>query len=220
MDEHYPIHHGLVDISLGAQQRMYVPIFTRGVNDFEVTRGVILRPPVTLEEEYAWYDKMVQNGSKSDVVFAILLHQPVAEGTPTAYRYIGNTALHGITWPAGYATSGTIIFDKTCFGKGYGTEAKLLLLCEAFRNRGLHKVCSHVKAFNGNSWGHLLACGYKEVGRRKNHHFVDGTFVDEIILEVFREDWEPIWKQYQEAKTLPRLTPEQRAYLKKEVERS
>ena len=199
-------------------RRDYIPLFMKGANDPEVMRGVILKPPVTLEEELAWYDAMTQNRKKAnDLVFALLLHEP---GEANAYRYIGHMGLHAITWPDGHAASGSIIADKACFGKGYGTEAKLLLLYEAFRNRGLRKVCSHVKAFNGNSWGHLLACGYKQVGRRKLHHFHDGTFVDDIELEVFREDWEPIWDAYQETKSLPKLSAEQRALLQKETRAS
>lgn len=214
MDEHYPIHHGLIHVSLGAMRREYIPLFMQGANDPEVMQGVLLRPPVTLEAEYAWYDKMVQ---KSDIIFAILLHEQGEVDAPIKYRYIGHTGLHSITWPDGHTTSGSIICDKTCFGKGYGTEAKLLLLYEAFRNRGLRKVCSRVKVFNGNSWGHLLACGYKQTGRQKRHHFYNGEFVDSVDLEVFREDWEPIWKAYQETKSLPRLTDEQRTLLQKEI---
>jgi RimJ/RimL family protein N-acetyltransferase len=214
MTDHYPIYSGLA-ISLGALRREYAPIFTAGVNDLEVTRGVLMRPPIILEQEYPWFEKPAD---EKNIVFAILLQEKDASGAMTGYRYIGNTALHGLTWPNGMATTGSIIVDKTLFGKGYGTEAKLLLLYDAFRNRGLRKVCSNVKAFNGNSWGHLLVCGYREVGRRKQHHFSAGTFVDEIIFEVFRDEWEPIWEKYQQTKTLPRLTEEQRAYLKKETD--
>jgi len=214
MSTHYPIHHGL-HVSLGAMQREYIPLFMRGANDPEVMLGVLLRPPVTLEAELAWYDKMTE---KSDIIFAILLHEEGGADAMTTYRYIGHTGLHGVIWPEGHATSGTIIVDKTCFGKGYGTEAKLLLLYEAFRNRGLRKVCSHVKAFNGNSWGHLLACGYRQVGRRKAHHFYDGAFVDSVEFEIFREEWEPVWRTYQETKRLPKLSATQRALLQKETQ--
>ena len=215
MNTHYPIHRG-VHLSLGAMQREYVPLFMTGVNDPEVMQGVVLQPPATLEEEYAWYDR--DKGNR--VIFAILLHEQNETDTTTGYRYIGHTSLHDLTWPGAYATSGTIIAVKSCLGKGYGTEAKLLLLYEAFCNRGLRKVCSHVKVFNGNSWGHLLACGYQQVGRRKRHHFHNGIFVDDIELEVFREDWEPIWKAYQETKKLPRITSEQRVLLQKETSMS
>lgn len=213
MDDHYPILPGQ-NVSLGAMKREYIPLFMRGVNDPEVTRGVLLRPPVTLEEELAWYDKPKTG---NDIVFAILLHEKGGGEGMTGYRYIGHTGLHNITWPNGCAATGSIVVDRTLFGKGYGTEAKLLLLYEAFRNRGLRKICSQVKAFNGNSWGHLLACGYREVGRRRAHHFSGGVFVDEIIFEVFREEWEPVWEKYQQTKELPRLSEEQRDRLRKET---
>lgn len=216
MNTHYPIHCGM-HLSLGAMQRDYIPLFMKGANNPEVMRGVLLRPPITLEAELAWYDNLVKARGETDVVLAILLHEQVGEDTTITYRYIGHTGLHGISWPNGRATTGSIIIDKTCFGKGYGTEAKMLLLYEAFRNRGLRKVCSNVKAFNGNSWGHLLACGYREVGRHKRHHFYDGTYVDDIEFEVFREEWEPIWDAYVETKKIPRLTDEQRALLQKEI---
>ncbi len=155
MSDHSSIHQGF-NVSLGAMRRDYIPLFMEGANDPDVMRGVILRPPVTLEAELAWYDNVASKAGNT--LFAILLHERGADGKVIDYRYIGHTGLHDIVYPDGYATSGTIIVDKSCFGKGYGTEAKLLLLYEAFRNRGLRKVCSHVKAFNGNSWGHLLAC--------------------------------------------------------------
>ena len=196
-------------------RREYIPLFISGANNPEVMRGVLLKPPVTLEAEFAWYDNKMTKSN--DVIFAILLHEKDEDGTVTGYRYIGHTGLHNITLPSGFATSGSIVIDRSCFGKGYGSEAKLLLLFEAFRNRGLRKVCSEVKAFNGNSWGHLLACGYKQVGRRKSHHFYNGNFADSIEFEIFRDEWESVWQKYQETKNLPRLTSEQRVLLKKEV---
>jgi len=212
---HFPVHHGLIHVSLGAMQRDYIPLFMPGINNPDVTRGLLIRPPLTLEQELAWYDGLAKR--ENDVLFAILLHERDEAGSLTGYRYIGHTGLHGITWPDGRATSGTVIADPTCLGKGYGTEAKLLLLYEAFRNRGLRKVCSHVKAFNGNSWGHLLACGYEQTGRHEAQHFYNGSFVDEVSFGVFREDWEPVWQTYQETGSLPRLTVEQRALLEKET---
>ena len=214
--DHTVIHHGLCAVSLGVMQREYVPLALPGLNNPEVMRGVIIRPPMTLEAELAWYDGLANR--KNDILFAILAHEYDASGNRTGYRYIGHTGLHDITWPAGHATSGSIIIDKNCFGKGYGTEAKLLLLHDAFKNRGLRKVCSNVKVFNGNSWGHLIACGFRNVGRRKQHHFSGGTYVDDIQLEVFRDEWEAVWQKYTESRKLPRLSAEQRAAIEKETD--
>ena len=65
--------------------------------------------------------------------------------------------------------------------------------------------------------GHLVKCGYTLCGRHKAEDFHEGTFVDEILLEVFRNEWEPVWQAYQTTGKLPRLTEEQRALIEKKL---
>lgn len=206
--EHYVAYKGLVGVSLAAMNREYLPIFMQHANDLTVTRGVLLRPPVTLEAQMEWYEGIAKR-SETDQVFAVLLHE-LSAGTPS-YRYVGHTGLHQIRWTNCSATTGSLLIDPTAHGSGHGTEAKLLLLYHAFFVKGLRKISSEVKVFNGNSWGHLLKCGYKPIGRRSRHHFHEGSYVDEIIFEVFREDFEPIWEAYTQTKKLPKLTEEQRS---------
>lgn len=205
---HYIAYEGRVSVSLAAIKREYIETLMEYANNLSVTRGVLLRPPVTLEAELAWFEKIAK-GSDTDQVFAILLHEPPIEGM-RQYRYIGHCGLHHITWPDGMATSGSLIIDPALHGKGHGTEAKLLLLYHAFFVKGLRHVRSEVKAFNGNSWGHLLKAGYREAGRFTRCRFDNGTFVDEVLFEILREQFEPIWHTYQEIEKLPTLTSEQR----------
>lgn len=210
-DIHYPVYAGKRNVSLGAMRREYIPLVMEGINDLSVTRGVLTRPPVTLEMEYAWYDNAFTKQSDSDNAFAILRHTDKPEGR--TYEYIGHTGLHRMNFPSAFGSTGSLIVKKDALGKGYGTEAKMLLLYHAFRVKGLRKVISEVKAFNGNSWGHLLKCGYEVIGRRKDHHFSDGAYVDEVVLEVFRETWEPLWERYQKSGELPMLTKKQRTLI-------
>ena len=205
---HLPVYEGLVNVSLGAMRREYLTDFVPWANNPEATAGVLIRPPVTLEEELAWYDGFAKH-KDTDNIFAILLQKKKRKGK-TEYQYIGHTGLHKITWPAGTGSTGSIIGLPHLFGKGYGTEAKLLLLYHAFFVKGLRKVVSRVKVFNSNSWGHLLKCGYEVVGRHRAHHLHESKFVDEVVLEVFKEDFLPIWENYQKTKTLPSLTKQQR----------
>lgn len=212
----YIIYDG-IHMSLGALQREYIPEVIKYVNDPRVSEGVLLRAPVTLEEEYQWYDGLLdRKHAGTDYVFAIFLRG----GTPEspAYTYIGHTGLHKISQRDSRATTGTLIFKTEWFKKNIGTEAKLWLQYHAFRVLGLRKLTSEVKAFNARSLGHLIKCGYRIVGRRKEQHFHNGRWVDEVLLEVFREDWEPIWAKYQETKEPPHLTPEQRELVEKETD--
>ena len=206
---HYIVYtspNGLV--ALAAMQRPYIDLVTLWLNNPEATAGIILSPPVTLESEIAWYERIHK---ESNIIFAILARKDTSE----QFKYAGHTALNRITWPDARASTGTFIGDPEARGRGVGKEAKMLLLNHAFRMVGLRKITSEVKAFNLASVGHLVACGYGVVGCRKEQHFHNGGFVDEILLEVHRRDFEPLWEQYQQTKEVPKLTDEQKAEIQK-----
>ncbi len=159
----------------------------RWINDPEVTRFLVARFPTTETMEVEWFDS--QGKSKNDVILAI--------ETLPEHVLIGTMGLHRISWEDGVATTGAIIGEKEYWGKGYGKEAKMLLLDYAFNTLNLRKICSSVKAFNGRSLSYNKRCGYQEEGRRVKQFFVDGEYHDEILLAVFREDWLPLWLEYQ-----------------------
>jgi RimJ/RimL family protein N-acetyltransferase len=213
MSNHYISYTGHVCTSLAAMQRKYIDDrFMEGVNDCEVTEGVLMKAPVTLEEELEWYDKL--SSQKGNVIFAVL----AKTGCPDdPYMVLGHTGIHKIVYPDAHGSSGTLLWRKELFQKGHGTEAKLLLLHHAFNVLGLRKVTSEVKAFNARSLGHLIKCGYEIVGRRREHHLHNRKLVDEIQLEVFYEDFEPIWEKYNETKSLPTLTKVQRKLVTRET---
>ncbi len=203
--EHYIAYEGLL-VSLALMQKEYGKDFLRWANEREGVEGTLQRPPYTWSNWEAWVAALDRNKGTEEV-FAILLHEP---GEKRVYRYVGHTGIHHARWPEGRGTTGSIIGDPSARARGCGTEAKLLLLRHAFLVMGLRKVTSSVKAWNARSLGHLIKCGYKIVGRYREHTFHEGAFVDEIVLEVFPKDWKPIWEAYRATGQLPKLTDEQR----------
>jgi len=212
MFTHYPVYDGHVSVSLGALQGGYVRKITEGINRYRAVEGTQQRGPYMPENAGEFVAKH-RNSRGKDEVFAILRHDG---SQPKNYRFIGLVGIHGISWPSGYGTGGIMIFSTSERG-GAGTEALLLLLYHCFSTLGLRKVDASVKAFNGPSLGHAVKCGFQIVGHRKAHHYHDGSYVDEILLEVFKEDWKPIWDRYNESKTLPKLTNSQRELVSKET---
>ena len=211
MTTHSIAYVGQKHVALAAMHRDYIPAIAEHANNMEVLEGVLLRPPVSLEAELTWYDGLAgRKNAGTDDIFAILTRED------KTYEFVGTTGIHSITWPHAFASTGSLIFQKDHLRKGYGTEAKLLLQYHAFRVKGLRKMTSTVKAFNARSLGHLIKCGYTICGRHKKQFFHDGGYVDEIMLEVRREDWEPIWTRYQESKEPPKLTDDQRVMVEKE----
>lgn len=212
MTTHIIVYRGLVGCSLGVMQEPYIPELLQFINDLEVTAGVMARAPVDVYEEEDWLRKLHTN-KKSNQIFAVLAHEP----GENEFRYIGHTGIHQILWPSGFGATGSLLGGNNARGNGYGTEAKLLLQYHAFRVLGLRKLTSTVKAFNAQSLGHLIKTGYRIVGRYTKHQFHDGEYVDEILLECFREDWEPLWAEYQAGRKLPKLTSGQRELVQSQI---
>ncbi|MDO8183796.1 MAG: GNAT family protein [bacterium] len=111
-------------------------------------------------------------------------------------RLIGTAGLHGIDRKNLTATGGIAIGEKSFWGKGYGSEAEMLLASYAFLTLNLRKINAGVFSNNSRSLKAAIKGGAVEEGRRKKQFYVNGEYVDEIILAVFKEDWSPRWKKY------------------------
>ncbi|HEX4213255.1 MAG TPA: GNAT family protein [Candidatus Dormibacteraeota bacterium] len=59
----------------------------------------------------------------------------------------------------------------------------------AFAEAGLNKLTSKYLQGNEASRRAQLGAGYREVGRRREHVFCGGRWVDVILTEVLAEDW-------------------------------
>lgn len=199
-------YEGMGSIALGLMIEEYVPIYIPWINERSSIRGTTQRPPYSAVMGVEWV-RGLDNKRGKEEVFAVLIKQKTKK---PMYRYVGHIGVHGIVWPHGFGTVGTMIGDKSAQGVGCGTEAMLLMLYHAFMILGLRKLTTMVKAYNAPSMGHLLKCGYQSVGRFKRHHLHEGGFVDEVLFEVFRDEWEQVWRKYQETSLPPRLSNEQK----------
>jgi len=163
------------------------PLLAKWMNDPEVS--VMLRAylPVMKPEEVVWVQSLAKRSATNIVVMMVV------DGVP-----IGTMGLHDIDHRHGTATTGAVIGEKAYQGKGYGVEAKMLLLEYAFNTLNLRKICSNVHEFNEFSEKYSLKCGYKKEGRRKDQHYSQGLYWDEIQLAVFRKDFMPLWDKFAE----------------------
>jgi len=157
------------------------------INDLEVTRYLFIDPPVTRQQEEKWFDDLAVR--ETDKVFAI----ETLDG-----KFIGTVGLHHINWKSRNAITGIIIGEKNYWNQGYGTDAEMLILYFAFNILNLRKVCSSVYSSNPRSLRCHQNCGFEIEGTKRQQIFKNGTYQDEIILGVFRDEWEKIWRQYQE----------------------
>jgi RimJ/RimL family protein N-acetyltransferase len=102
---------------------------------------------------------------------------------------IGIVGVTGINWVHGHGETFSHLRPGEYRGKGYGTEAKHLLLEYCFEQIGLHVLTSWVWQLNERSVGALAKQGYKPAGRLKADGIEKGVYYDDLVFDVLREDW-------------------------------
>jgi RimJ/RimL family protein N-acetyltransferase len=164
------------------------------MNDPEVTQYLMRVFPLMEKEEEDWIEELPK--SKNGFAFGIVEMEKK--------KLIGSIGLININWQSRTATTGTALGEKEFWGRGYGTEAKMLLLDFAFNALDLFGVSSRVMAHNERSLAYGRKCGYVEVGRlpqwmrRQN-----GERCDEVLLVVTQEKWRPLWVEYLKNRKAP-----------------
>lgn len=157
------------------------------VNDPEVSQYLGQFLPASMEDERAWLSR-ISKSTGQDVTVALVDRKN--------NTLIGSMGLHKIDHRNGTAVTGALIGNKKYWGKGYGSEAKMLLLEFAFNELNLRKVYSYVLEYNARSLAYAHKCGYVEEARLPKHYYRKGQYWDQVILAVYREHWEELWKTY------------------------
>lgn len=163
--------------------------FRQALNNESIARFLQGHHMIMEMEEEDWFNSLPK---KKDInrVCSIVLKE--------THEVIGTIGLHQIDWIDRTALTGTFIGKEELLGKGLGTEAKMLWLKYAFLTLNLRQIYSGAHAFNGRSIKYSQKCGYKEIARFPNRTFRDGKYHDRVFLMVTREDWEPLWIEFEE----------------------
>jgi RimJ/RimL family protein N-acetyltransferase len=165
-----------------------LPFFRQALNNENIAKLLNRHNPITEMEQEDWFENLPKK-KEANRQCAIVLKEGDA--------LIGSIGLHNINWIDRTAETGAFIGREDLHGKGLGTEAKMLWLKYAFLTLNLRQISSRAYAFNGRSIGYSLKCGYKEVGRYPKYVFRYGEYHDLVHLMVTREDWEPLWQEFE-----------------------
>ena len=180
--------------------------FATWINDPEISQYLSRGFPTDMKSETNWVNSLYP--SEKNIIFAI----ETAEG-----ELIGNIGLHKIDYVSRSAITGTMIGNQNFHGKGYGSEAKMLLLNYAFNTLNLRKINSEAISFNKRSVNYSLKCGYEIEGVRKKEIYKNGRYHDMVLLAVFKKNWIPLWKAYQKTGVLKSVGKPARASENKSV---
>src|SRR2546428_12116577 len=148
------------------------------LNDPEVWRPLAVRGRPNTEARSREY--ICALDPTRDQVFAIVTREDE--------QYVGNCGLHAIASVDRRATLGIVIGRKECWGRGFGTEAVRLLCGHAFETLNLHKICLASYATNERGLRMYAGVGFRVEGRRREQVFIEGRWVDEVVLGLLAAD--------------------------------
>jgi len=159
-----------------------VAVIIKWWNDPEVRRYARSFFPMTVESEKKWRFEHPEFDQKSDYIgFGIWLNDE--------NRLIGEIGISKITWTDRNCWFGLEIGDKICWGKGHAGEAVTLFLDYIFGELGMHKVIAGIFSLNLRSQAVAKKLGFKLIGVLREHDFVDGSYIDSCVFELFAEEW-------------------------------
>jgi RimJ/RimL family protein N-acetyltransferase len=144
--------------------------------------GNLALGPASRNDEEEWIkNTWKQRRERRAFIFAI--------ETTSEDKLIGTLGLHGCDWTNRSAVLGIAIYDPKNRGRGYGQEAINLLLDFAFKTLNLNRVELETYDFNQRAQKCFKKVGFREVGRKRKAHFVNGKYHDIIVMDILREDW-------------------------------
>ena len=99
-------------------------------------------------------------------------------------RAAGGIFLHSLVVEDRRARLAIGLLAPALQGRGYGTEATMLVLAHAFGAMGLHRVDLRVLDFNVGAIACYRRCGFVVEGRERESCQVDGVWHDDVLMGI------------------------------------
>lgn len=169
-------------VALGPVQKSMLASFLRWANDFTVTSmsGEPLRP-VNREQIEQRFTRHPQEEHAGSVDFAIYER--------ASMQVIGSTTLMNIDNMQRTARYVIVIGEKSCWGKGYGTETTMLMLDYAFTVLGLHNIILKTFGYNERAMRAYTRAGFRVMGRQREAARLGDQVYDIIFMDCLATEF-------------------------------
>jgi RimJ/RimL family protein N-acetyltransferase len=105
------------------------------------------------------------------------------------HEFLGFASLSGIVLPQNRGELGISIYNPANRGKGYGTDALLVLLSIGFNILGLNSIFLETMEDNDQSIRVYEKIGFKRVGILRETEFMDGAYKGLLIMDILRREF-------------------------------
>lgn len=141
-------------------------------------RGRLPLSPIALGK---WIEDLYKSMPPTDIFFAVCLKEDD--------RPIGVVGVDHVDLVNRTGETGSDVTDSSLRGKGYGTEAKFLLLEYFFDRLHFHSLRSYVFETNRRSAAALAKQGYRPAGKWKWDDLKDGVYRDVLVFDILRDEY-------------------------------
>lgn len=169
-------------VALGPLQKSMVSSFVKWENDFSVSlmSGDPLRP-ASRERIEERFERRLRENNSWFIEFAIYER--------ASMQVIGSAELRNIDKMHRTAEYGITIGERSCWGKGYGTETTILMLDYAFTVLGLHNVLLSVFGYNERAVRAYTRAGFRVMGRQREAVRMGDQIYDMIFMDCLATEF-------------------------------
>lgn len=173
-------------VSLVVPERRDVELWYTWINNPLTSQMIQTWGWITLfEDEERYYEKILE---KRILTFCIFDNE--------SQKIVWLIGLDPINHFHKFAELWIFIWDTKNHNKGFWTESIMLLLDYAFLIQWLRKVILKCFWHNTNAKKVYEKIWFKEVWKFKDHFFKNWEYVDEIHMEIFKEDFYKKMKKF------------------------
>jgi diamine N-acetyltransferase len=164
-----------------------LPLIRKWANDPEIRRLTGAVSPLSQAAAEDFLERV--RGDEKRVWFVVALKEND--------RVIGEAGLLRMFHAWRTTDLSLIIGEQDAWGKGYGSEALLLLLDYAFGYLGFHRVAVGVVGFNERAIRFYEKVGFRREGIQRDGYYCDHAYHDFVMMSILEDEFRRIHRAKQ-----------------------
>jgi RimJ/RimL family protein N-acetyltransferase len=105
-------------------------------------------------------------------------------------KFVGTQRIGHIDWRSGVADIGVLVGDRSCWGRGYATDAVRIACRYAFGPLSLRRLTGGTPATNEAMCRCFSRLGFREEGRLRKHLLIRGRYDDHVLYGMIKEEYQ------------------------------
>ncbi len=163
-------------------------------NDFDAFYGMQSRPDVV---RYLYWDVRTADEVREVLTSKVAKRRTIqheGEGIQLALELPEPGVIVGdavLIWVSEEHQQGEIgyVVHPDHQGRGYATEAGLVMLRLGFEGLGLHRIVARCDARNTGSWRVMERLGMRREAHLRENEFIKGEWTDELVYAMLADEW-------------------------------